>query len=169
MATNKFLKLNPTTGLYEQEQAVTTQTANAIPSTDSSGRLGLEQMPVGVGPAMTNMQISGNVSAGDFVNVYNVAGVGKARRADASDATKPCSGFVLVGGADNDFLDVYFTGDNTACSGLTPGSRYFLSAATPGAAVSTPPSGSGNVVQPLGTAYSATSVAFQPANGTVLA
>jgi hypothetical protein len=61
---------------------------------------------------------------------------------------------------------VYFEGTNTGVSGKTPGVQFLLTAA--GTSGSTAPSGSGNVVQKLGVATSATSINFEPQQPIVL-
>jgi hypothetical protein len=53
-------------------------------------------------------------------------------------------------------------------SGLTPGAKYFL-ATTAGGVSATAPSGSGNVVQPVGVAINATTLSFNPGDVLVLA
>lgn len=56
------------------------------------------------------------------------------------------------------------TGRLSGLSGLTAAATVFLSASTPGAATSTPPSSSGNVVVPVGLADETTSYLFVPPN-----
>jgi hypothetical protein len=65
-------------------------------------------------------------------------------------------------------VDVYFEGTNTQLTGLTGGAMYFLST-TAGGVTSTAPSASGNVVQKLGRALSATEINFEPSDPIVLA
>ena len=55
---------------------------------------------------------------------------------------------------------VYLAGRNTALTALTVGTRYYLSATTPGAATATPVTGAGNKNQFLGTAVSASQIDF---------
>jgi hypothetical protein len=64
---------------------------------------------------------------------------------------------------------VYFEGTITGLTGLTPGGRCYTSAATPGAVTQTPPAASGNVVQFIGVAVSATEVSFEAEDGIILA
>ncbi|MEO5341107.1 MAG: hypothetical protein H7837_11435 [Magnetococcus sp. MYC-9] len=109
------------------------------------------------------------LASGDFVNMFDASGVTKVRKADATDSGKRAHGFVKVGATSGQSVDVYLDGANNALTGLTGGTRYYLSAATPGAATAIMPSASGNLVQYLGTAMSATAIAFRPTDGTVLA
>jgi hypothetical protein len=62
---------------------------------------------------------------------------------------------------------VYFEGINNQVTGLTVG-PLFLSAAIPGGVTAIAPSASGNVVQSVGRAISATSMSFEPAQPIVL-
>ncbi|MGH7291080.1 MAG: hypothetical protein ACREJT_07725, partial [Myxococcota bacterium] len=102
------------------------------------------------------------------VSVWNDSGTQKVRKADATAAGKEATGFVLAGAASGANATVFFEGTNTQLSGLTPGARYYLDT-TAGAVVDTPPTGSGNVVQFIGTAVSATEISFEPDAGIILA
>lgn len=143
--------------------------AAKVVALDSSGRISTSMMPVGVGADTLTVVASENLAAGDFVNVWNDSGTAKARKADATATGKEAVGFVLAVANSGANALVYFEGSNTQLTGLTPGARYYVSAATAGAATDTPPSGSGNVVQYLGVATSATSIAFEGTDGVVLA
>lgn len=107
------------------------------------------------------------LAAGDLVNVWGSGGAAKMRKANATDATKPATGFVLsaiLSGASG----VFHGGAqiNTGVSGLTPGSVYYLDTAG-GGVTAVAPSSSGNIIQEVGVALSATSLAFFP-KGSVL-
>ena len=91
------------------------------------------------------------------------------RKADATAAGKEADGFVLDAVASGQPATVFFEGRNSGVSGLTAGARYYLSATTPGAAVAVPPAATGNVVQFLGRATSPASLAFEAADGVILA
>ena len=105
---------------------------------------------------------SENLSAGDFVNLYNNTGVINARKADATTNGKTAHGFVLSNVTSPANATVYLeSSQNNSVSGLTVGSDYYLST-TPGVVTTTPPSASGNIVQLLGTATSATNLPFTP-------
>jgi len=98
-----------------------------------------------------------NLSAGDFVNIFDDAGVTKVRKADAS-ANKPAHGYVLDDVAAGSDATVYFDGHNTKLSGLTVGTYYFLSDTTPGGVTNTPPSTTGYFIQRLGIAIDNTTI-----------
>lgn len=140
--------------------------AGKIAQLDASGRLDSTMMPIGIGADTASITTSEAVAAGDFINIWNSSGA-KARKADATVAGKEAHGFVLVGAASGASATVYFEGQNTAVTGQTPG-PVFLST-TAGTATSTAPSGSGNVVQKLGTAISATTIVFEANDPIVLA
>jgi len=101
--------------------------------------------------------------------VYQTATAGEVAKADADDiATAKVSGLVLDASiADGAAGSVLTDGRLTATTGqwdavtgqvggLTPGSRYFLSAGTAGMLSTTPPSADGHVIAPIGEARSAT-------------
>lgn len=125
---------------------------------DGSGRIDSTMMPVGIGADTATITTSEALSAGDFVNVWNSTGA-KVRKADATVSGKEAHGFVLSAYSSSASATVYFEGTNTGVTGQTPG-PVFLST-TAGIATSTAPSGSGNVVQRIGFAVSATSINFQ--------
>lgn len=129
-----------------------------IPALDASGRLDTTFMPVGIGADTATITASEALSAGDFVNIHNSTGA-KVRKADATTAGKEAHGFVLSAVSSLAAATVYFEGTNTAVTGQTPG-VVFLST-TAGGSTSTAPSGSGNIVQRIGFATSATSINFQ--------
>lgn len=141
--------------------------ANKVPLLDGSGRLHQSLMPVGVAADVKVLPLSESVSAGNVVNIWNDGGVAKVRKADATTAGKEVHGFVLAAGLAGSQATVYFEGANTACSGLTPG-QQFLST-TAGLTSPTAPSGSGNVVQRVGFAVSATEFSLQVNAPIVLA
>lgn len=130
--------------------------AGKIPALDAAGKLDNSMMPVGIGADTASIVSSENLAAGDFVNIYNNAGTANVRKADATTAGKEAHGFVLSAVTSPAAATIYFEGTNTQVTGQTPG-NVFLST-TPGAATSTAPSGSGNVVQKLGVATSATAI-----------
>jgi hypothetical protein len=137
-----------------------------VAALDSSGRLDITMMPVGVVAETALITASEALASGDYVNVWNSSGA-KVRKADATVAGKEAMGFVLASVGSGSPATVYFEGTNTAVSGQTAG-NVFLST-TPGQGTSTPPSGSGNVVQPIGFAVSATAVNFNASRPVTLA
>lgn len=137
-----------------------------IPALDASGRLDTSMMPVGIGADTAQLVASEALSAGNKINVWNDAGTAKMRKADATTEGKEADGFVLAAVSSGATGTAYFEGRNTMLSGLTPG-PYYLST-TAGGVTATPPSGSGNVVQRVGTAVSATEMNFERGDPVVL-
>lgn len=169
MAGDKFLYNNAGT-LTEK---VSNQTsagagdAGKIPALDATGRLDNSMMPVGIGADTATITASEALAAGDLVNIWNSTGA-KVRKADASVAGKEAHGFVLAAVLSAAAATVYFEGTDTQVTGQTPG-PVFLSASTPGLATATAPSGTGQVVQRVGFATSATAINFQSQPPVVLA
>lgn len=133
---------------------------------DGAGRIDSTMMPVGIGADTATITASENLAAGDWVNVWNSTGA-KVRKADATVAGKEAHGFVLSAVSSAASATVYFEGTNTAVTGQTPGVIFL--GTTAGLGTSTAPSGSGNVVQRIGFATSATTVNFQSQPPIVLA
>lgn len=134
-----------------------------IAQTDSTGRFDISLMPIGIGREVTVLPTSESLTAGNFVNVYTLAAIATARKADATTNAKPAFGFTLANTTAPASATIYSIGaKNTALLGLIPGADYWL-AITPGAATSTAPSTIGNLVQELGTAESATAMVFSNA------
>ena len=136
--------------------------------TSGDGKLDASLMPTGLAADTLMVVASETLSAGDFVNVWDDAGTAKVRKADASMAGKEADGFVVSAVTSGQSGLVYFEGRNSGLTGLTLGARYYLST-SPGATTSTAPAGSGNVVQYLGRATTATSLVFEGTDGIILA
>lgn len=166
---DKFLQHDAAGGLREVEGANTggAGQANKIPALDASGRLDATMMPTGIGAETSVLIAFGALAAGDFVNVFNDAGVMKVRKADASSNVAPANGFVLAASLTGENATVYWGGLNTQVSGLTPG-VHFLST-TPGISNHVAPSTTGNIVQKIGWAVDATTVFFAPREPILLA
>lgn len=103
--------------------------------------------------ATTTAVASATLTAGQWVNFHNVAGVKNARPADMTDATKPAQGFVLAGFASSATATVYLAGANTvipvgAYAAADVGKPVFLS--TAGGTTLTPPATTGNLLQQVG-------------------
>ena len=96
---------------------------------------------------------SATLTAGQWVNFHNVAGVKNVRPADMTDATKPAQGFVLAGFASTATATVYLFGINTLIPvgsyvAADVGKPVFLS--TSGGTTLTPPATTGNYLQQVG-------------------
>lgn len=113
------------------------------------------------------IQASEALAAGDYVNIHDVSGAFRVRKADATSAGKEAHGFVEAVVASGAQAEVVFEGTNTQVTGQTPGKVFLQTTAGRGAAAV--PSASGNVVQCVGYATSATSVNFQANQPIVLA
>ena len=133
---------------------------------DATGKLDTSFMPVGIGADTQVITASEALAAGDWVNVWNSTGA-KVRKADATVAGKEAHGFVLSAVSSSASATVYFEGTNTAVTGQTAGVVYLST--TAGLGTTTAPSGSGNVVQRIGFATSATTVNIQSHAPVVLA
>lgn len=163
VSANKTAKLNASGILAPALVNAVNASAGAgdaakIVQLDSSGKIDNTMMPVGVGADSIVLTTSEVIASGDFVNIWNSGGA-KVRKADATVAGKEAHGFVLVGVGSAASATVFFEGTNTAVSGQTPGPVFL--ATTAGIATSTAPSASGNIVQRIGFALSATSINFQ--------
>ena len=157
MAAPKFLQL--VSGKLKEIYASVTGTPNAIVATDATGRIDISFMPIGVGAETVVAPTSDNLAAGDFVNIYLNAGVATLRKADATTNSKPAHGFVSAITTSPAVATMYILGvTNSNVAGLTAGTRYFLDKTVPGGLTATAPSATGNIVQELGIATSATSV-----------
>lgn len=135
--------------------------ANKIPALDAAGKLHISFMPTGVTAETTVAEASEDLAAGDFVNFHDVGGVIKIRKADASSNAKAADGFVTAVFLTGATATAYgLSNTNSAVSGLTVGADYWLST-TPGGVTVTAPSATGQIVQRLGKAKSATELIFE--------
>lgn len=169
MAAKKYLSNNA--GVVTEVQALVTSAGagddGKIVALDATGKLDTSVMPVGIGADTSVITASENLAAGDLVNVWNNGGLFKVRKADATTSGKEAHGFVLAAVTSGNPATVYFEGSNTGVTGLTPGVQFLLT--TAGTVGTTAPSGSGNVVQRVGFAVSATVLNFQSEVPIVLA
>ena len=168
MAAKKFLRLvnGLLTEIFGVQTSAGAGNAGDLVSLDDSGRIDGSMMPVGIGADTATISASETLAAGDWVNVWNDSGA-KVRKADATTAGKEAHGFVLSAVTSGNPATVYFEGTNTQVTGQTPGPVYLQT--TAGAGGATIPSASGNVVQNLGVALSATDVNFERGTPVVLA
>ena len=168
MPAKKFLRL--VSGVITEAFGIQTSAgaANAgdVPVLDDTGRLDNSMMPVGIGADTAVIAASESLAAGNWVNIWNDSGA-KVRKADATTAGKEVHGFVLSAVTRGNPATVYFEGTNTQVSGQTPGTVFLQT--TAGAGGATAPSASGNAVQQVGVAVSATAVNFERGAAITLA
>lgn len=132
-----------------------------IPALDGSGKIDASMMPVGFTAIATAAIAGEDMSAGMFVNLYNVAGVLKCRKASNLDNTKPADGFVTAGLTAGDTATVYLPGNvNSMLSGLTPAAFYILGTNGGLVLASAEPVATGNIIQAVGKALSASALYF---------
>jgi len=161
---DKYLKVGSTGNLEEVEATVQSAgagNAGEIPALDADGKLDDTVMPAGIGAETQVMAASEALAENDVVNIFDDTGTTKCRKASAADATKPAHGYVKAAVESAANATVYTDGYLPGTS-LTVGSKYFLSAATPGAVTTTPPSATGNILQQIGGAVSTTAIKFEP-------
>lgn len=130
--------------------------AGKIPALDGTGRLDPSLMPVGVGPDVSNLEATENISSGKYVNIWDDGGTPKVRLADNSN-DRPAHGFVkdtVLSGAN---VNVFFEGPNLNVTGRTPGARQFLGV-NGGVTETRPVAPAALIVQFLGIAVSTTAI-----------
>lgn len=141
--------------------------AGEIVALDSSGKIDVSVLPVGLGPDVKSILASENIGAGKYVNVYDNAGTQNVRLADNSNG-RDAHGWVISSVTSGNNATVYFEGANTALSGLTIAARYYLD--TAGGVTATAPVAPGaQISQFVGIAVSATEINTDIADCIVLA
>ena len=161
MAGKKYLQLG-TSGIEEKastDSSAGVGSAGDIVALDGSGKIPLNMMPSGIGPATKALVASEAITAPALVNVWNDAGTAKVRKADAA-TNKPANGFILASVASAASADVYFEGEVTGMSGLVAG-KVWLSATVPGATQAAIPTTAGHIAQSVGWVTSATTLDFE--------
>lgn len=156
-----YLKLG-STGVEEAsavDESAGAGDAGKIVKLGEDGLLDDTMMPEGVGADVVVVPAGETIADNDLVNLYDDSGTVKARKANATDTTKPCHGYVKTGANQGSNVTVYMSGYNTG-SGLTPGSSYYLGT-TGGTKTTSIPSTAGNIMQKIGWAISATQIKFE--------
>ena len=163
MAGNKYIELNSNGALQEHFSVDTSAgagDAGEVVALDSTGKIDQTMMPVGIVPDLANVVSFEDLNAGDFVNVFDNASTPNVRKADATTVGKEADGYVLAAVTAPATVDVYFENTNIQVSGQTIGAPVYLQTVA-GTAGPTAPATSGNIVQRLGKAISATAVSFE--------
>lgn len=169
MAGQKFINLN--NGELTENVAVDSSAgagdAGKIPALDAGGRISDTMMPVGIGAETASIPCSENLSAGNFVNIYDSTGK-KCRKADNSNSRK-AHGFVLSAYTSGQTATVYLDGTNTGVTSKTSGAIQYLG--TLGASTETPPTSAGGaqISQQIGVAVDTTEIKFEAQPVIVLA
>ena len=127
--------------------------ANKMVATGADGRVNVSLMPSGFGSDIEPVVCSEALSAGNWVSIFDNAGVRGCHKASNLDATKPCTGFVKASFGLGDTAQVYLRGINDQIPIGTidetgNGKKAFLGVA--GATTLAPPTATGNYLQVLG-------------------
>lgn len=173
MANKKFVIRD--SGKFKQADFLVTSTgvgdANRPVSTGTDGKLDPSVMPTGIGAATIAATASETLGAGKLVNLWVNAGVFSARLADNSNG-REANGYVKDAAASAAPATVYpLDSINTAVSGLTIGSRYWLG--TAGGVIATPldatdVANANKVCQYIGIAKSATELITEDSDPVIL-
>jgi len=167
---DKYIARDSATGVVKevvgQVSSAGAGDAGKIVALDTDGKLNLTVMPTGVGPDTYTGNASEALTAGDMVYI---GATGEVSKASAAAAGHDAVGFVQDSVSSGQPALVYFEGRCTALAGLTPDSRYFLSASAPGGITATPVTGTGKRHQFIGRAITATSLSFEADDSILLA
>lgn len=157
-----FNRISATSGKREEANAATVSTgvptAGQIIATNAAGQLDSSFLPPGIGDDAKMINATEDLSAGDFVNVFDDGGTPGVRLADRTNG-RQADGFVLEAVTTGSLAEVLFEGTNNALTGLTIGSRQFLG--TAGSPEETFTTTGGEILQCLGVACSATELNFE--------
>lgn len=126
--------------------------SGSLSVTGSLGVLGSSLVTSGSGFYVASLTASEALSAGDYVNIS----VGGVRKASSDNQARQAHGFVNAAYSSTNPVTVLQSGLNNYVSGLTAGSRYFLSAS--GAESATPTTRTGSISQEIGVAISPTAI-----------
>lgn len=171
MAGNKYISNSSgqMTEVAANQSSAGAGDAGKIVALDSAGRLDSSMMPAGFGAETQSIEAGENLSAGNFVNIYDDSGTTKVRKADASGGNaKKADGYVLAGVTSGQTATVYYGNVNNQLSGMTKGAIQYLSG-TAGGRTETAPSTAAHIVQRLGKAISATEMLVEIQDTIVLA
>lgn len=155
MAAKSFLRLVSGIVTVITGTVVSTGAPNDgdIVALDSTGKIDVSVLPIGVGPDVTIVPAFEALGAGKYVNIFLDTGVAKARLADNSN-NRPAHGWVKASVTIGANATIYFEGPNDGLTGLTIGAREYLG--TAGGATETPVTA--GIHQLLGVAINATTI-----------
>src|SRR5512145_3314275 len=152
MPAFKYLANNAgvTTEIQAKDVSAGAGDAGKAVALNASGLIDPTMLP---GADVDIIEASENLAAGDLVNVHDSSGP-KVRKADAAGGmAKRTDGDVLASVTSGQNATVYFDGNISGLSSLTPGARYYLSA-TPGGVTATAPTTAAHLKQFIGKAIS---------------
>lgn len=157
-------------GRTTEVQPVTTSAgvgdASKMIQLDANGLLDASLMPSGIVPDQITANANGSITARDLVYVE---AAGTIARASAAAAGNEAIGWATSSVTTGQPVTVQLEGKIVGLSGLTAGSRYFLSDVTPGGLLVSPgPTGAGKLAQYVGTAMSSTVLTFEPDTAVLL-
>lgn len=146
MAAPKYVTRDVSTGKLKEVIATETgPTAEVVVSTNAAGYIDptlLQDEPVATFTA------GETIAAGAMVYIKSD---GKVYNASAASGGNQAEGFAVAGIASAGSGSISLgNGKNTGVSGLTAGTRYYLSTSTPGGVQSTVPTGAGSLHQFVG-------------------
>lgn len=168
MAAQKFLTIvaGVLTEIASKLSSAGAGDAGAIPALDAAGKLDISFMPDGLGADTVSCDAKEALSAGNLVNFVLDGGALKAQKADCSNGRR-ADGYVKAAVDLGDTATVYKSGTITDLTGKTIGAQQYLS--TGGGTAETPTTTSGQIVQEIGKALSATTSSFEPQQPVTLA
>lgn len=114
------------------------------------------------------VQASEAIVAGNFVNVCNTAGNLRVRKARANDPLTFANAFAPAAISSGASGRCIFGGWNLNITVAAPAAEVWLSDAAGGAFVTTPPTASGSIIQPLGVAIAGVGINFTPRERVLL-
>lgn len=118
---------------------------------DANGLISPSMFPVNALNATTVVVTAAEaLTAFDYVNLFDDAGVNRVRKADAS-MERPAHGYVNDSAALGSNVTIHLAGMNKGL-GLVIGTRYFLSSTVPGTVAAIPTETTGHIIQFLGVA-----------------
>lgn len=158
--------LRRTTAGLKEAIAVNSSTgtgdADKIVKLNAQGKINDNMLPSGVGEDTFQAEASESLAAGDFINLFDDAGVLKMRKADASN-NRRAHGFVRLSVNMGESGAAYGAGYiNDQLTGLTQATTYYLGETAGGVATSGPASAANVIHQEVGFAFSATELYFVP-------
>ncbi len=163
---NKHLYWDDSNQTWKEREATDTSSGSSDSgkhvALNSDGDVDSTMMPPGVAAEILTITTSEDLSAGNLVNIYDDAGTPTARLADRSNGRR-ADGFVKASSVSGEDADVYLpTAQNTDMTGLTVAADLYLS--TAGGVEETATTNSGDILQRVGKAGSATSFLFDPSD-----